>query len=154
MASSKTIDPQAVIDALLSDPDLAGAPDDAREILASLGALLPDAIGESRFDQPFAMKEYLTAEVDFLNVVAESDLSGGLEVELMKSVYGNLAYGIQSILDDFETFLATSGETEESLLHSPDLNFRSELLDLAKAGKLTFGEVLRRQPYVFIPKPQ
>jgi hypothetical protein len=110
--------------------------------------LLPGTIGEQRMDQKITPRDLLSVEVGFLRVICKMpDLAPGLRKRFSK-----YAEGCAQIVEDFEAWLSQENTDADSFMLGEQIGLNPEMKALYTKGDLTYGDLLRSQPGVYLPR--
>ena len=149
MATSISAD--EIIIALSNDPRFSDPVDfdQVKEFLVQL----PQILGEDRLAAQVTLKGFLEAETDFLRAILETDFDKDLgDLGVTRSVFNQLIDQLVEMANNVEDALASMWQSESDALCSPQLGLNDEAKHLYRAGALTFAEVVRINPGVFIPR--
>ena len=154
MASNQSaINTEDVINLVLADPRLEAATPAELKIIRTLAELLVEVVGPERRRQPVTAKELFTIQADLLAVAVYADLGGGPRAVLAQGLYIGIAMKLRDLVENYDEVLVEAGLTDEDVVQT-QIGLTAEHKALAAAGKLTFGDILLKQPVILFPPEQ
>jgi hypothetical protein len=116
--------------------------------------LLPGVIGEERLIQKVMLQEYLNVDVAFLRAILATEFDKDFDdAGQMRKVYGGLVEHREAAASNLDEFLGLVGTTMAEARLPAESGFNAEATERYNSGNLTFADLLRTQPSVFLPQP-
>ncbi len=151
MAPTNTV-PSAdeILAVLCNDPRFSDP--EAYNLAAKYVVLLPEIIGDERLGQPFALRPFLEIVSVFMKRLLEGEISDLSPFASMADVVEDAIEQLCAIVAEFPSFLADLGVTEQQAVLGADPALNPEARERYLAGTLTFADLLRLQPGMFVPQ--
>jgi len=137
-----------ILDALRKDPR---AHNPARFALgAACVVMLPEILDEKLLTARMTLRDFMIIQERLLQLLVDEGIARGFKYAVRQH-FEIAALSIEIIGDETYVRLEQSGRDVEIILDEIGLN--EELKELYLAGRLTFADVVRQQPGIFIPWP-
>lgn len=143
---------EEILASLADDPRFAAGSKEY-QLLKDYIVLLPEVIGDERLQQPVTLDAFCKVEMEFLDRLLDEGFGDDFDdLGLVRSLYGSLARGLEAIVGNTEQVLAQMGQTEEQAMLSDQVGLYEPAKEAYRNGRLTFAELVRLQPGVFVPQ--
>lgn len=143
---------EEILTALADDPRFS-ADSESFDLLKDYIVLLPEVIGDERLAQLVTLDELCNVYMQFLDrILAEGFGTNFDDLGLVRELYGSLARGLEGIVGNTEQVLTQTGQTEDEAILSEQVGLYEPAKEVYRNGQLTFSELVRLQPGVFVPQ--